>query len=105
MQGGHFYVYLIYGMYWMLNIVTGPKDYPAAILIRGTKEVSGPGKVTKFLKINKDFDKKLSCKNSNLWIEDREVKIKPAKILKTPRIGIDYAGPIWSKKFYRFVIQ
>ena len=48
----HWYVYLIYGMYQMLNIVTSPKNYPAAILIRGLEGASGPGKLTKKLKIN-----------------------------------------------------
>src|SRR3989338_10263905 len=51
-EAGRWYVYLIYGMYWMLNIVTGPKDYPAAILIRGVVDASGPGRLTKFFKIN-----------------------------------------------------
>ena len=43
-NGGILYVYLIYGIHWMLNVVTAEKDNPQAILIRGTKEVSGPGK-------------------------------------------------------------
>ena len=41
--GGHVYVYLCYGIHWMLNIVTGPRDYPAAILIRGAGDLNGPG--------------------------------------------------------------
>ena len=41
--GGFVYVYLIYGMYWMLNFVTGEQDIPQAVLIRGVESVSGPG--------------------------------------------------------------
>ena len=48
---GHLYVYLVYGMHWMMNIVTGPTDYPAAVLIRGVEGTIGPGRVTKKLKI------------------------------------------------------
>lgn len=105
MPGGHFYVYMIYGMYWMLNIVTEQKDFPAAILIRGSKEVSGPGRLTKFLGIDKSFDKKLAHPSSKLWLEDRGIIVSKNQILKTPRIGIDYAGPIWSKKLLRFVLK
>ena len=54
-SGGYIYMYLIYGMYWMLNIVTGQKNYPSAILIRGTKEISGPGRLTKHLNLNKSL--------------------------------------------------
>ena len=53
--GGLVYVYLIYGMYWMLNIVTGNKNEPAAVLIRGLENISGPGKVGKRLKLDKSF--------------------------------------------------
>ena len=105
LQGGHFYVYLIYGMYWMLNIVTGEKDYPAAILIRGTKEINGPGRLTKNLKINKIFDKQIIHPDTNLWIEENNIKNFSKEIIKTPRIGVDYAGPIWSKKLYRFLLK
>jgi len=102
---GHFYVYLIYGMYWMLNIVTGPPDYPAAILIRGIENYSGPGKLTKALKIDKQFDKKIAHPQTNLWVENRNKSILKKDIIKTSRIGVDYAGPIWSKKLYRFVLK
>src|SRR3989344_4993889 len=46
-KAGQFYVYFTYGIHWMLNIVTGPKDYPAAILIRGVEGISGPARITK----------------------------------------------------------
>ncbi len=47
MAGGVIYVYLIYGMYWMLNFVTGQENNPQAVLIRGLDEIRGPGKITR----------------------------------------------------------
>lgn len=102
---GHFYVYLIYGMYWMLNIVTGPKDYPAAILIRGAGKICGPGRLTKRLNIDKQLNNKLACPKSSLWIEDTGITIPNNRIITTPRIGIDYAGPEWSQKPYRYTLK
>jgi DNA-3-methyladenine glycosylase len=126
--GGYFYVYLCYGMYEMLNIVTGPQDYPAAILLRGavpspfqggvggglapllSKEgsgggfLNGPGKLTKFLQVDRRFNKKIAAKKTGLWFEDRGVTISDRMIRRTPRIGVAYAGPIWSRKKYRFLL-
>ncbi|RLC35163.1 MAG: DNA-3-methyladenine glycosylase [Candidatus Nealsonbacteria bacterium] len=103
-EGGRWYVYFTYGMHWMLNIVTGRKNYPAAILIRGTNKITGPGRLTKYLKIDKRFNGSLADKKNGLWIEDRGHKVKPSQITKTPRIGVDYAGPAWSKKPWRFTL-
>lgn len=102
---GCFYVYFTYGMHWMLNVVTGPKNYPAAVLIRGTKEVIGPARLTKFLKIDKIFNSKKAEPKTGLWFEDRGIAIKPQSIIKTERIGVVYAGPTWSKKKYRFLLR
>ena len=102
---GVFYVYLVYGMYEMLNIVTGDDGYPAAVLIRGVKGVSGPGRLTKRLKITRSFNGKRALRATGLWVEDRGEKILKKHIKRTPRIGVDYAGPIWSKKHYRFIIK
>jgi DNA-3-methyladenine glycosylase len=103
-SAGRWYIYLVYGMHYMLNIVTGPKKYPAAILIRGLKNVGGPGRVTKKLKIDKSLNNKKAIPKNNLWIEDRGVKINKKDIKKSARIGVDYAGPIWAKKKLRFFI-
>lgn len=104
-SSGRWYIYLNYGLHWMLNIVTKEKGYPAAILIRGVEGINGPGRVSKFFEINKKFNNKLACYNTGLWIEDKGIKIKKNQIQKGPRIGIDYAGPYWSKKHLRFWIK
>lgn len=104
-EAGRSYVYFTYGMHWMLNIVTGAKGYPAAVLIRGTDQTTGPARVTKKFGIDKTFNNKKATRNSGLWFEDRGVKIGRNEIQRTKRIGIDSAGPIWSKKLYRFVLK
>ncbi len=101
--GGNIYVYFIYGMYYMLNIVTEDKDYPSGILIRGTENISGPGRVAREFSIDKALYGKPLGEKSGLWIEEGE-KVNPKNILRTPRIGVDYAGK-WAKKPYRFVIN
>ena len=100
-ESGKWYVYFTYGMHYMLNMVTGPKNYPAAILIRGTREIKGPARLTKFLKINRKFNGKLANKKTGLWIEDRGIKIKKSQIIKGKRIGVDYTGK-WANKPYHF---
>ncbi len=103
-DAGVWYVYLVYGMYEMLNIVTGRKGYPAAVLIRGVEGFDGPGRLTKFLQITRAQNKKRAVFDSGLWIENRGVVITDNKIKKTPRVGVPYAG-IWAKKRYRFVLK
>lgn len=102
---GHWYVYFCYGVHWMLNIVTGPKDYPAAILIRGAGDLRGPGRLTKALKIGGALTGKPLGAKSSLWIEDRGLKISKREIKRMARIGVTSAGPIWSAKLYRFVLE
>lgn len=118
---GYWYVYLVYGMYWMLNIVIRENGYPAAILIRGVnakidnkkhsnilqnvRMLSGPAKVTKFFKIDKKFNNKKAIQKTGLWTEDRGVKISKAQIAKSKRVGVTYAGPVWANKKYRFYIK
>jgi DNA-3-methyladenine glycosylase len=123
-DGGFWYVYMIYGFYYCLNIVTEAKEYPSAVLIRalepleGIEEMkknrktddisnltSGPGKLCQALKI----DKSLNCLSavkpgSNLYIEDRGIKISPRNIAKAKRIGVDYAE-VWKDKKLRFYIK
>jgi DNA-3-methyladenine glycosylase len=100
-EGGRLYIYLIYGMYWMLNIVTGEADNPQAVLIRGVETLPGPGKLTKSLGIDKSFYGEDLTSSERIWLEDSGIK----PVVKTsPRIGIDYAGEYWASKPWRFYI-
>jgi len=98
-EGGVLYVYLVYGMYWMLNVVTGQKDDPQAVLIRGFENLSGPGRLTKVLGIDKSYNGEDLVFSDRIWIEDSGV----TPCYKTsPRIGIDYAGEYWKTVPWRF---
>lgn len=99
-EGGHVYVYLIYGMYWLINIVTGKKDDPQAALIRGVKGASGPGRTGRILKLDKSFYNEDLTTSKRIWLEDLGEKLS---YVTTPRIGINYAGKPWVDKLWRFV--
>jgi DNA-3-methyladenine glycosylase len=101
-EGGRLYVYFVYGMYWMLNIVTGTENDPQAVLIRGFENCTGPGRVAKLLGIDKSFyGEDLTC-SSRIWIE--ESGISPS-FETGPRIGVDYAGEYWKNKQWRFFVS
>jgi DNA-3-methyladenine glycosylase len=102
-KAGTIYVYFTYGMHYMLNIVTGKKDRPSAVLIRGVEGIIGPGRLTRALHIDKMLNNKKLGRKTGLWLEVPKVKSK-FKVVRTPRIGVDYSGPIWSKKLYRFLV-
>ncbi len=101
---GHWYVYFIYGMHWMLNAVTDDEGYAAAVLIRGAGDWNGPAKLTKALSIDKAFNGQPAVPDAGLWVEDRGPAIARWRVRRTPRIGVDYSGP-WAAKPYRFVLD
>ncbi len=100
---GYWYVYLCYGVHWLLNIVVGPEDYPAAVLIRGAGDIEGPGRLTRALGIDKSHNHLPAHKKSGLWIEENGLAVPENEITRTPRIGIDSVGQPWAKKPYRMV--
>ena len=100
--GGVWYVYLCYGVHEMLNLVVGPEDYPAAVLIRGVSEVIGPGRLTKHLQIDRTLNGLIAHPESGLHLEDAGIEVPRRRIKSSHRIGVDYAGPVWAKKPWRF---
>lgn len=104
-DAGIIYIYLIYGLHFMLNIVTEKNGYPAAVLIRGVKNISGPGRVTRQLQIDKKLNGLLLSKKTGLWIEEMGINPDKKDILAGPRVGVEYAGPLWANKKLRYRIR
>ncbi|HBS88414.1 MAG: 3-methyladenine DNA glycosylase [Bacteroidetes bacterium GWF2_38_335] len=100
-EGGVCYVYLIYGMHWMLNFVVSINDHPQAVLIRSVKGFEGPGRAARELGIDKSFYGENLVSSKRLFVEDGNEKYE---YTSHPRIGIDYSGEYWKNKPWRFVI-
>ncbi|MGH2542677.1 MAG: DNA-3-methyladenine glycosylase [Ardenticatenaceae bacterium] len=118
-EAGHAYVYLIYGMYDMLNVSTDGVDFPAAVLIRGVEPAegvetmralrgttlknltSGPGKLCRAMAIDRSLNGEDVVHSETLWFEYGE-PIPDDEVARSPRIGVSYADPEYRKKPWRF---
>ncbi|NOT21368.1 MAG: DNA-3-methyladenine glycosylase [Nitrospiraceae bacterium] len=102
------YVYLIYGMYHCLNVVTEREEFPAAVLIRAIEIdgelIDGPGRLCRTLQIDRAFNRVDLTTGEFLWFEDREAAMKRGDVGTHHRIGVDYAGQ-WAKKPWRFRLR
>lgn len=101
-QGGVLYMYLIYGMYWMMNVVTSVKNVPQAVLIRGTVPIKGPGRLTRELKLDKNFNGEDLTRSKRIWIEDSDLQ---TSYNTSPRIGVEYAGEYWKNRPWRYLMN
>lgn len=99
-EAGVIYVYLCYGIHWLMNIVTGETGTPEATLIRACEIYNGPGKLTKCLRVDKSFNYQKIYDNPLIRIEDDGLR---PEIIAKPRIGIDYATPEYRDKPWRFI--
>ena len=98
-EAGTVYIYLCYGMHWMLNIVTGEEDQPEAVLIRACEEAPGPGKLTKALGITGEQNRSSVVTSESLWVEDDGLR---CPILRDKRVGIGYATQEDQDRLWRF---
>lgn len=99
------YVYLVYGMHHLLNVVTEREEFPAAVLIRAIEVegtlIDGPGKLCRDLDIDRSLNRLDLTEGRQVWFEDRGARVARKKIWALPRIGVEYAGS-WAKKPWRF---
>ena len=102
MAAGTVYVYLCYGMHWMLNIVTGEENQPEAVLIRACVDANGPGKLTKRLGITGSENRSSVVTSDALWIGDDGFR---CEITAGKRVGIGYASPEDQDRLWRFKIK
>src|SRR5262245_22912740 len=119
-EAGHAYVYLVYGMHYCLNVVTGPVDYPAAVLIRALEPLGGikgmdagsagashiaggPGRLTRALQIDLSLNCTDLCAPGPLVIEAGEA-VPDAEVVRGERVGVDYAGP-WATRPSRLGVR
>jgi DNA-3-methyladenine glycosylase len=96
---GHAYVYLVYGMWHCMNIVTMRAGFPAAVLVRAVAIAGapastgrGPGKVCQALGIDRRLSGADLC-GLTIWLEDPGAAPRRGHIVRAPRVGVDYAGP------------
>ena len=99
------YVYLIYGMYHCLNVVTEREEFPSAVLIRAIELdgelIDGPGRLCRALQIDRRLNRVNLTIGESLWFEDRGISVRKRDVGAHPRIGVDYAGK-WAEKLWRF---
>jgi DNA-3-methyladenine glycosylase len=107
---GHSYVYLIYGMHWCMNVVTQGEGTASAVLLRALEPVrhvegrtQGPGLLCKAMGIDGRYHGH-DMESDDLFLA-RPAEEPPIRIVKRPRIGVDYAGPWWSRRLLRFYIR
>lgn len=98
-DAGTLYVYLCYGIHWMLNIVTGAPEQPQAVLIRACAEAPGPGRLTKALDITGALNWESVLTSGELWIEDDGCR---CQVVTDKRVGIRYAAQKDQDRLWRF---
>jgi DNA-3-methyladenine glycosylase len=119
-EPGHAYVYFTYGNHWMLNVVTEPEGFPAAVLIRAIQPVEGvdimlekrsgrdtfgPGKLCQAMGITKSENGvDLTKKTGGLWIE-AGVNVPNSLVTKGPRVGLNNTPEPWLSKPWRFLVK
>ena len=98
-ESGIIYVYLCYGIHWLMNVITGEVEQPQGVLIRACEGFEGPARLTKKLQIDKSFNNRHVDGNEHLYFVDDGFK---PQIRTDKRVGIDYAGEEWAAKPWRF---
>ena len=106
---GHAYVYLVYGMYHCMNLVTEPEGRASAVLLRALEPISGldesasgPGRLCRAMRVDLRQNGH-DLVSANLYVRRPPVQV-PFSITRARRVGVDYAGS-WARRLLRFYIK
>lgn len=98
-DAGTIYVYLCYGMHWLMNIITGDENDPQGVLIRACVDAPGPGRLTKALGITREYNRKSIVDSPDLWIGDDGFR---CEVIPDKRVGIGYASQEDQDRLWRY---
>ena len=101
-DAGTVYVYLCYGVHWLMNIITGDVEDPQGVLIRACVDANGPGKLTKRLGITGEQNRDNAVTSDTIWIEDDGFR---CEIETDKRVGIGYASQEDQDRLWRFKMK
>lgn len=101
-ESGVLYIYLCYGMHWLMNVVTGEPEQPQGVLLRAGEDCVGPARLTRRLDMDGTLNgiSLLACADA-LWFEDDGASVT---YTTAPRVGVDYAGEYWASRPWRFIL-
>ena len=106
---GHAYVYMIYGMYHCMNVVTEREGHASAVLLRALEPVrniegrtQGPGRLCKAMRIDRRLNTH-DLTSGDFYIAGQQ-SAEPFAIVKRPRVGVGYAGQ-WARRLLRYYIR
>jgi DNA-3-methyladenine glycosylase len=101
-ESGILYVYLCYGVHWLMNVITGEADQPQGVLIRACAGLPGPGRLTKFLGIDGGFNRRSAVSDPEIHFEDDGAE---CAVITARRVGIGYASQEDQDRPWRFILD
>ncbi len=101
-KSGVIYIYLCYGIHWLMNVITGDEGTPQGVLMRAGEGYNGPAKLTKRLSVTGDINLQSFVDNENIWIEDDEIE---HNFHTDKRVGINFATQEYIDKQWRFILN
>lgn len=101
-ESGVIYVYLCYGIYWLMNVISGEAEQPQGVLIRACAGYEGPGRLTKQLAVDGSFNRRSAWDDPDIWFEDDGLD---CAIITDKRVGIGYASEEDQNRLWRFILK
>lgn len=101
-DAGTIYIYLCYGVHWLLNVITGDKEDPQGVLIRACRDAEGPGKLTKKLGITGALNRENGVTSDTIWFADDGFR---CDVVTDKRVGIGYASREDQERLWRFIMD